>query len=132
VAALLLTAAAFLALSRVPERDGYATVLLPAFVLAGFTFAAAYVPLTAEGMSGIRDGEQGLASGLLQTSTHLGGALVLAVLATAAAARTGAELDAGSPRVEALTAGFAVAFLIAAGILLLAALAAGRTLPRAA
>jgi EmrB/QacA subfamily drug resistance transporter len=128
-ASLVVTAAAFAYLARVPDAGGYATVLLPAFLLAGFTFATAFVPLTSQGMTGVREGEKGLASGLFQTSTHLGGAIVLTVLATAAATRTGAALDAGEPAGAALTSGFALAFAVAAGILALGALTAVRTLP---
>ena len=128
-ASLVATAAAFVLLARVPERDGYVAVVLPAFVVAGFAFATAFVPLTAQGMTGVREGEKGLASGLFQTSTHLGGAIVLALLATAAAARTAAVADAGAPSAAARTSGFAAAFLVAAGILALGALSAVRTLP---
>jgi EmrB/QacA subfamily drug resistance transporter len=128
-ASLVVTAAAFLSLARVPDQGGYAAVLLPAFLLAGFTFATAFVPLTSQGMTGVREGERGLASGLFQTSTHLGGAFVLTVLATAAAARTGAALDGGEQAAAALTSGFALAFLVAAGILALGAISAVRTLP---
>jgi hypothetical protein len=51
------------------------------------------------------------------------------VLATAAAARTGAALDDGEQAAAALTSGFALAFLVAAGILALGAISAVRTLP---
>jgi hypothetical protein len=88
-----------------------------------------YSPLTSQGMTGVREGEKGLASGLFQTSTHLGGAFVLTVLATAAAARTRGALDAGEPAAAALTSGFAVAFVVAAGILALGAMSAFGTLP---
>jgi EmrB/QacA subfamily drug resistance transporter len=129
VVSLTATAAAFLLLSRVPADGGYLPVLLPGFLVAGFGFAAAYVPLTSQGMTGVREGEKGLASGLFHTSTHLGGAFVLAILATAAAARTEAARGAGAVTESALTEGFAVAFLIAAGVLLLGAFCAIRTLP---
>jgi MFS family permease len=128
-ASLVVTALAFAYLARVPADDGYATVLLPAFVVAGFTFATAFVPLTSQGMTGVREGEKGLASGLFQTSTHLGGAFVLTVLATAAATRTGAALEDGEPAAAALTSGFALAFAVAAGILAVGAITANRTLP---
>jgi hypothetical protein len=127
-AGLAVTAAAFLLLARAPQEDGYVAALLPAFAIAGSTFAIAFVALTAQGMTGVREGEKGLASALFQTSTHLGGALVLAVLATAAAARTDAARDGGDPAAGALTAGFALAFLVAAGILLVGALVAVCTL----
>jgi sugar phosphate permease len=77
----------------------------------------------------VREGERGLASGLFQTSTHLGGALVLTVLATAASARTDAALETGETGAAALTSGFAAAFLAAAAITALGALSAVRTLP---
>ncbi len=126
---LAVTAAAFLFLARVPVDDGYLPVVLPGFVVAGFSFATAFVPLASQGVTGVRDGEKGLASGLFQTSTHLGGALVLAILATAAAARTDAARDAGEAGAAALTSGFAVAFVLAAAILALGALSASRMLP---
>jgi EmrB/QacA subfamily drug resistance transporter len=123
------SAAAFVWLTQLPLRDGYVPVLLPVFVVTGFALANAFVALTTQGMTGVRDGEKGLASGLYQTSMHLGGALVLAVMATAAAARTASALDGGEATAEALTSGFAFAFLIGAIILTLSALNAVWTLP---
>jgi EmrB/QacA subfamily drug resistance transporter len=116
-ASLAITSTAFLLLTRLPADNGYLPVMLPAFLFGGFTFASAYVPLTSQGMTGVRDGESGLASGLFQTSNHLGGALVLALLATTAAA-----------------GGFTAGFLVAAALLALGAVAAARTLgpPRSA
>jgi len=129
VVSLAVTAAAFASLARLPADGGYGPVLAPAFAVAGFSFATAFVPLTSQGMDGVREGERGLASGLLQTSTHLGGALVLAVLATIAAARTDAARESGEAAAAALTSGFAAAFVAAAGILALGALSVGRMLP---
>jgi EmrB/QacA subfamily drug resistance transporter len=126
---MVTTAAAFVLLSRTPERNGYPTVVLPAFLIAGFTFASAFVPLTAQGMTGVREGEKGLASGIFQTSTHLGGAIVLTVLASAAASRTSTLQNAGQSASEALVSGFAAACLIAAALLTFGALTAVRTLP---
>jgi hypothetical protein len=80
-------------------------------------------------MTGVREGEKGLASGLFQTSTHLGGAIVLTVLASAAAAKTSAAEEAGRSPAAALTSGFTLGCLIAAALLILGALTATRTLP---
>jgi EmrB/QacA subfamily drug resistance transporter len=129
VVSLATTAAAFVFLARLPTEGGYVSVLLPAFVVAGFGFAGAFVALMSQGMTGVRQGEKGLASGLFHTSTHLGGAFVLAILATAATARTEAAREAGAVDASALTAGFTVAFLIAAAILVLGAVCAVRMLP---
>jgi EmrB/QacA subfamily drug resistance transporter len=129
IAGHVASAAAFAWLTQLPLHDGYVPVLLPAFLVIGFALANAYVALTTQGMSGVRDGEKGLASGLFQTSMHLGGALVLAVMATAAAARTAAALGHGEATPAALTSGFAFAFALAAGFLTLSALNAVWTLP---
>jgi hypothetical protein len=124
------SAAAFVWLTQLPLHDGYVPVLLPAFLVIGFALANAYVALTTQGLTGVRDGEKGLASGLFQTSMHLGGALVLAVMATAAATRTASALGDGEATPAALTSGFAFAFLLAAAFLTLSALNAVWTLPR--
>jgi EmrB/QacA subfamily drug resistance transporter len=126
---MLISAAAFLLLSRAPLDNGYLTCVLPAFAIAGFSFAAAFVPLTSQGMSGVRAGETGLASGILQTSTHLGGAVVLTGLATAVTVRSRAAEDAGHTAAKAFTSGASLAFLIGAALLSLGALTAVRTLP---
>jgi hypothetical protein len=129
IAGHVASAAAFAWLTQLPLEDGYVPVLLPAFVVIGFALANAYVALTTQGLTGVRDGEKGLASGLFQTSMHLGGALVLAVMATAAAARTAAALGDGDATPAALTSGFTFAFVLAAGFLTLSALNAVWTLP---
>jgi predicted phage tail protein len=72
--------------------------LLPAYVVSGATFATAAVPLTARAVEGARHGERALAAGLFQTFTHVGGAVVLALLVVCAAAwglRTGFAVAAG-------------------------------------
>jgi EmrB/QacA subfamily drug resistance transporter len=106
---LALTAAGFGLLAL---ADGLALVLA-VFAFTGFTFASAWVPLIGHGISGVREGEQGLASGLFHTSTQLGGAIELALLATAAAA-----------------AGFGAGYLTAGGLCLLGAVAGAALLDR--
>lgn len=123
---MLVTGATFLLLSW---RAGQPGIFVGVFLVSGFTFAAAFVPLTSQAMTGVGDGEKGLASGLLQTSTHLGGALVLSVLATAAAFRSAAVSRDAVPDASALRSGFSLAFLIGAALLSLGAATALRTLP---
>jgi hypothetical protein len=73
-------------LSQAPAEDGYWAVLKPAYSIAGFTFATAAVPLTAEATAEAAAADKGTAAGLFQTFTHVGGAVVLAVLVVAFAA----------------------------------------------
>jgi Na+/melibiose symporter-like transporter len=94
--------------------SGYATAVLPTVVFAGFGFALAYGPLNIAATNGIAAEEQGLASGLVNTSFQFGGALVLAV----ATAVNNAANGAGNSS-QALLDGFqaaAVVSVIAAGL----------------
>ena len=98
-----------------PANDSaYATAILPTMLLAGFGFALAYGPLNIAATNGIAPEEQGLASGLVNTSFQFGGALVLAVATAVNNAATGPD---GSP--QALLDGFHAAIavsVIAAGL----------------
>jgi MFS family permease len=102
----LATTALCLAWVAAGAGSGYWTSLFPAFLVAGCTFATGAVPLTAAVVDEARSAERGLAAGLFQTFTHVGGALVLAVLVVGAAAR--AEAAGQRAGVEA---GFALAAL---------------------
>jgi Major Facilitator Superfamily len=75
------TAAGYALLTRIGLDTGYATVMLPAYVLVGIGNALAYGPLTVAATNGIAPDEQGLASGLVNTSFQFGGALIVAVVA---------------------------------------------------
>jgi EmrB/QacA subfamily drug resistance transporter len=114
---MLATAASLVLLSRAGADGSYATGVLPAFAVAGFTFAVAAVPLTAEAVAEAAAAETGVAAGLFQTATHVGGAVVLAVLVVAAAARTEAAAGSGASPAEALVAGHRLAFALAAALL---------------
>jgi EmrB/QacA subfamily drug resistance transporter len=74
----------------------YVTGMLPTFVLGGLGFALAYGPLTMAATNGIAPEEQGLASGLVNTSFQFGGALVLAIVTAVADAATGPDGSAQS------------------------------------
>jgi hypothetical protein len=71
-------------------------------------------------MSGATPADAGLASGLVNTTVQVGGALGLAVLATLSATRTGDLAATGQSTAEALTGGYHLAFLIAAGLVMAA------------
>jgi EmrB/QacA subfamily drug resistance transporter len=117
---LVLIAAGLVWFSQISVDGGFATDILGPSLLAAVGLGFAFVTTTIAAVSGIQDHEQGLASGLINTSQQIGGALGLAVLATIANSRTDSVVrDAGGdpaalPR--ALVEGFQSAFLGAAVI----------------
>jgi EmrB/QacA subfamily drug resistance transporter len=116
---LVLIAVGLTLFTGVSADGGYATdVLVPSLVVAaGLGFA--FVPLTIAAVAGVRDSDAGLASGLINTSQQVGGALGLAILSTIATARTDDAMQAaGGARAAlpaALTDGFQSAFAVGAG-----------------
>jgi EmrB/QacA subfamily drug resistance transporter len=102
--------------SRVPVDGGFtADILGPSlFAAAGLGFA--FVTTTIAAVSGVQESEAGLASGLINTSQQVGGALGLALLATIASSRTEELSPGGPPSLNALTEGFQAAFLGGAAI----------------
>jgi EmrB/QacA subfamily drug resistance transporter len=123
-ASFAVTAATVLLLARAPGDGQYGSALLPAFAVAGFTFATAAVPLTAEAVADAAPGAKGAAAGLFQTCTHAGGAAVLAALVVCAAARTDAAAADGAGATAALLAGYRLAFVLTAALLAAGALVA--------
>ena len=110
--------------SRVSVGGSFAADILGPSVLAAIGLGFGFVTSTIAAVSGIRDREQGLASGLINTSQQIGGALGLAVLSTIATTRTHHLLANGSPGRSALTSGFHAAFLGGSVIAVLGVLAA--------
>src|ERR1044071_8834532 len=98
--------------SRVSVGGGFTTDILGPSLLAAAGLGFSFVTTTIAAVSGVEETEAGLASGLINTSQQIGGALGLAVLSTVATSRTDDLLSGGgtSP-VEALTEGFQTAFL---------------------
>src|SRR3954454_19376480 len=103
-----------------PHGSYVADVLAPSLFVA-IGLGLAFVPVTIAAVAGVRRAESGLASGLVNTSRQMGGALGLAILATVATARTDAL---GGHGAVALTAGYQRAFAIAAGFALAGAIVA--------
>jgi EmrB/QacA subfamily drug resistance transporter len=119
--------------SQVPGHGGhfYSDVLGPS-LLAAIGLGLAFVPVTIAAVSGIQPNEAGLASGLINTSQQVGGALGLAILATIANSRTLHLLHAGGvDHAVALTKGFDRAFLIGAGFAIAGAILAAVTISSA-
>ena len=106
--------------SRVSVGGGFTTDILGPSLFAAAGLGFAFVTTTIAAVSGVDEHEAGLASGLINTSQQIGGALGLAVLSTVAISRTDDVLASGDPnRIDALTEGFQSAFLGGAGIALL-------------
>ncbi len=113
-AGMLFIAAGLLWFSQVSADGGYLSDILGPSLLAAIGLGLAFVTSTIAAVSGVADHEAGLASGLINTTQQVGGALGLAVLSAIANAVTGSAL---SP--AALTDGFQSAFLAGAGIAVL-------------
>ncbi len=115
LAAGLLMAAAGLALfARAPVGGNFAIDILPGMLLLGLGAGVAFNPVLLAAMSDVKPRESGLASGVVNTSFMMGGALGLAVLASLAAARTNNLLASGADAIVALNGGYRLAFLIGA------------------
>jgi hypothetical protein len=126
VPGLALVAAGLAWFGRAPVDGRYVTDILPAVVAIGTGAGVAFPALMGLAMSGATAEDAGLASGLVNTSAQMGGALGLAVLATLSATRSGDLLAGGDSRAAALTGGYHLAFFIGAG-LVVAAIVVGLT-----
>jgi MFS family permease len=104
---LVVTIGGMLLLARTPVDGTYLTDMFPPIMLTSLGMGAVFVALTMIATMGLEDSDQGLASGLFNTSQQIGGALGLAILATLAAGRADA---AGGETAEALVHGFRWAF----------------------
>jgi len=125
LAAGLLLAAAGLALFALSPVDGsFIAHVLPGMTLLGLGAGMAFNPVLLAAMSDVDPSESGLASGVVNTSFMMGGALGLAVLASLAAARTDVLLSSGADSLVALNGGYHVAFALGAVFAAAAALLA--------
>ena len=118
-------------LVRAPIDGNYLVDVLPSMVLLGLGAGIAFNPMIIVAMTDVEPERSGLASGLVNTSFMMGGALGLAVLASIAAAQTNGAIAAGATQIAALTDGYHAAFAIGAAFALTAA-ALGFTVLRVA
>ena len=117
-------------LSQISTSSTFLADLFVPFVLIGLGMGLAVTPIAVAGTAGVARAEAGLASGLLNTSRTVGAAIGLAALATVAANRTSRALATTPGHTgAALTDGYALAFLVGAGLLVVTALVALATLP---
>ena len=111
--------------TQVSVNGSYAIDLLPGFLLVGVGLGFSFVPISIAALAGVQDSEAGLASGLINTTQQIGGALGIAALSTIATSRTADAIASGTARPDALVDGFSAAFvagLVVAAIGIVAAL----------
>jgi EmrB/QacA subfamily drug resistance transporter len=120
IPALVSMAAGLALFTQVPVNASYVTDLLPSMILIGIGAGLAFPSLMTLAMSGAAPSEAGLASGLVNTTQQVGGALGLAVLATLSATRTDNLLHGGKAAADALTGGYHLAWAVGTGLLVAA------------
>jgi EmrB/QacA subfamily drug resistance transporter len=117
---LVLIAVGLAVFARAPVHGNYFRDVLPVMIVLAFGIGVSFPALMTLAMSGATREDAGLASGLVNTSAQVGGALGLAVLATLSATRSGHLIHAGTARASALTSGYHLAFLVGAALVLAA------------
>ena len=127
---LALMALALALLAIAPANADYMTQLLPTMALLGLGAGACFPALIGLGMDGVKPHQAGLASGLVNTTAQIGGALGLAALATLSSTQTHRLAESGHGQDAALLSGYHLAFWIAAGLITVAAVIAAKLLTR--
>ena len=118
IGGMIVTIAGMVLLTRISVDGSYASDVLPALVLTALGLGAVFVPLTLVATTGLENEDQGLASGIFNTSQQIGGALGLAILASLAASKTASAT--GVSQQAALVEGFHVAFAGGAAFMVVA------------
>ena len=125
---LVLVGAGLAIFQRAPVDATYLTDVFPAMLLLGIGAGLSFPSLMTLAMSGATASDSGLASGLVNTTQQVGGALGLAVLATFSTRRTDGLLASGDSHASALTGGYHLAFAISAGLVIAAIVLAATVL----
>jgi EmrB/QacA subfamily drug resistance transporter len=123
-----LAAAGLLLFARAPVDGNFVVDVLPSMILLGLGAGMAFNPVLLAAMSDVEESQAGLASGVVNTSFMMGGALGLAVLASLAASRTDTLAASGDSPLVALTGGYHAAFLAGAAFAFAAAVIGGTLL----
>jgi len=100
--------------TQISADGSYWSDLFPGFLVIGLGMPFVFVPVTIAAVAGVSHDEAGLASGLINTSQQIGGALGIAVLSAIATSVTSNEIAAGTDQAQALVDGFSTAFWVAA------------------
>jgi EmrB/QacA subfamily drug resistance transporter len=119
-AGLALSTVALVLFARLPVNGHYFTDLFPAFIISGLGLALAFVPMSIGALTGVRQADAGIASGLINTTQQIGGAVGVALATTIATTFTTRYVDAhaGTNAFSgaALTHGFQIAFYVLAAL----------------
>jgi EmrB/QacA subfamily drug resistance transporter len=115
VAGMALLTVGLVYFTQVSVDGSYVADLLPGFLIIGVGMGFSFVPISIAALAGVEGPEAGLASGLINTSQQIGGALGLALLTTVATTRTSNLAGDAAPTAADLTSGFSLAFWVAAG-----------------
>jgi sugar phosphate permease len=105
-------------LIRLPVAGSYWTNLFPTILIMPIGMAMTFMPLMVAATSGVSQNEAGLASGLINTSQQMGGALGLAILSSVAASMTASHMSMGA--LEAVVYGYTRAYFVAALFIVIA------------
>ncbi len=122
---MLLLAASYFWYTRMPADGKYWIDLFPAYFASGIGLAFVFIPLSLAALSGVDEKTAGIASGLLNTSQQIGGALGVAIISTIATTHSETLIKQGVDQATALTEGFNWAFWVCTAFALTGALIAG-------
>jgi EmrB/QacA subfamily drug resistance transporter len=114
VLGMAMLTAGLLYFTQVSVDGSYLGDLLPGFLMIGLGMGFSFVPITIAALAGIQPSEAGVASGFINTTNQIGGALGIAVLSSIAASRTADAVAGGTALRPALVHGFTAAFLVGA------------------
>jgi len=123
-AGMLIAAAGLALLTDVSAGGSYAALVLPGGVLAAIGLGTSMVPATIAAVQGVERAQSGLASGMINTSRLIGGAIGLAALTTLATSHSNSEIASGTAALVAQADGYQLAFAASAGLCLIGAIAA--------
>jgi MFS family permease len=102
--------------AQIPVDGQYVRNLLPGYLLVGVGLSMAFVSVSIAALQGVHDREAGLASGLLNTSQQIGGALGVAVAGSIAVSHAKSLLQSGHTPAEAYVSGYALSFWVIAAV----------------
>ena len=128
---LVLLLAGLALLAQVDEHTAYAPLILVAFLTVGLGAGTAFMPLLQIAMADVPPADAGLASGIVNVSMQIAGAIGLAILATVSTRRAATLVAAGHSQASALTGGYSLAFWIGAASVAAGLVVAASVLGRA-